>query len=230
VQTILSLLFEQIDAVVLDYSTSMVSNSATARQCGFVIALGFTSILLPFYRELERRINAPDVVADQNTLGRLLLLRNQARDMARLGARHLAKGIGYLPPLTHHTHTHWLHLAAWAEFCLDEAEVSLTVSPEDIHALQVCVLALCLLAYKILTSTDSRSRIAAEVNVVGYSVDLTPYAALVERLQGYMSSHRTPAGQSSLLSDIFLPPDNDWLDRFSGEGRTMSGLDFDIFT
>ncbi|KAJ7243350.1 hypothetical protein C8J57DRAFT_63952 [Mycena rebaudengoi] len=126
VQTILSLLFEQIDAVVLDYltSTSIVSNGVTARRCGFAIALSFTSILLPFYRELERRINAPDVVADQNTLGRLLLLRNQARDMARLGARHLAKGIGYLPPLTHHTHTHWLHLAAWAEFCLDEAEVS----------------------------------------------------------------------------------------------------------
>ncbi|KAJ7279305.1 hypothetical protein C8J57DRAFT_132202 [Mycena rebaudengoi] len=209
VQTILSLLFEQIDAVVLDYSTSMVSNSATARQCGFAIALGFTSILLPFYRELERRINAPDVATDQNTLGRLFLLCNQARNMACLGARHLAKGIGYLPPLTHHTHTQWLYLTAWAEFCLDEAGASLAVSPEDIHALEV---------------------IAAEVNVVGYSVDLTPYAALVERLQGYISSHRTPVGQSSLLSDIFLPTDNDWLDRFSGEGGTMSGLNFDIFT
>ncbi|KAJ7267961.1 hypothetical protein C8J57DRAFT_1510065 [Mycena rebaudengoi] len=135
-RTILSLLFEQACAAVLNYlpSTSTVLNGVGALS---------VDTTMPSHKcvRSDRR--------HQNTHERLLLLRNQARSMALLGACSLAKGLGYLPLLMYHTHTHWHFPAAWAEFCLEEADTSLV---EDIHALEV---------------------IAAALNEVGYSVDLS---------------------------------------------------------
>jgi hypothetical protein len=148
-QSIVAFLIEKIDATLLDpmASTSMVLNGvgttsvdATVRLCAFGITLGFTGILLPFYRELEHRINTADVtVRTQHTHGRLLLIRNQTREMVLDGARTFAKGIRYLPPFAHQTHLQWLFLAAWAEFCLDETDASAVVSPEDIEVLETYV-------------------------------------------------------------------------------------------
>ncbi|KAJ7275726.1 hypothetical protein C8J57DRAFT_1505037 [Mycena rebaudengoi] len=155
IQTILSLLIEQVDAALLESLTSVnmpyngvSTNSvdAVVRLCGFVAILGFTGILLPFYRELERRINVSD--------------------NATAHIHTLAKGLGYLPRAAHMTHVLWHFLAEWAEFCLDEADAPVVVVPEDTHVL--------------LKAT------AAELNDIGYSLDLTPHAGLVERLQGYM--------------------------------------------
>ncbi|KAJ7275737.1 hypothetical protein C8J57DRAFT_1714294 [Mycena rebaudengoi] len=224
IQTILSLLIEQVDAALLESLTSVnmpyngvSTNSvdAVVRLCGFVTILGFTGILLPFYRELERRINVSynATAHSQHACGRLLLLRNQAREMSLHAARSLAKGLGYLPRLAHMTHMLWLFLAEWAEFCLDEADAPIVVAPEDMHVLL--------------------KAIAAELNNIGYSLDLTPHAGLVERLQGYISGHRAPAAGSSLdlLSDGAFPLlDDSWMDFLSGEGGTVNGLDLDILT
>jgi hypothetical protein len=211
------------------------SVDAVVRLCGFVTILGFTGILLPFYRELERRINVSynATAHSQHACGRLLLLRNQAREMSLHAARSLAKGLGYLPRLAHMTHMLWLFLAEWAEFCLDEADAPIVVAPEDMHVLLKAYVFRLLAQKYIIIGPTLPTRIAAELNNIGYSLDLTPHAGLVERLQGYISGHRAPAAGSSLdlLSDGAFPLlDDSWMDFLSGEGGTVNGLDLDILT
>ncbi|KAJ7290340.1 hypothetical protein C8J57DRAFT_340486 [Mycena rebaudengoi] len=197
-QSILSILLEPVDAMVLTSSPPMsgvyyngtgCTVDATARECGFNLVIGFTDILLPFYRELELRVNADNAAGfTENTHARLLLLRKQTHRMAVLGARLFGKAIGYLPPLVHKAHTQWFALAAWAEFCLDEANASIVPFPEHIKVLEAIV---------------------SKLNEVGYSLDLSPYADLIGRLEGYTSAHRNPTFERSLPSD-FIPIHNTW--------------------
>jgi hypothetical protein len=99
------------------YNGTGCNVNATARECGFNLVIGFTDILLPFYRELELRVNADSAAGfNEHTHARLLLLRKQTHRMAVLGARLFRKAIGYLPPLVHKAHAQWFALAAWAEF------------------------------------------------------------------------------------------------------------------
>ncbi|KAJ7290446.1 hypothetical protein C8J57DRAFT_1275901 [Mycena rebaudengoi] len=188
-QSILSILLEPVDTMVLTSSPPMsgvfyngahCTVNSMARACGFSLVIGFTDILLPFYRELELRVNADNTAgSNKHAHARLLLLRNQAHEMAVLGARLFGKAIGYLPPLVHRAHTQWVSFAAWAEFCLDEANGSVVPFPEHIEVLEA---------------------IASKLNEVGYSLDLSPYAGLIKRLEGYISGYRNPTFERSLPS------------------------------
>ncbi|KAJ7267333.1 hypothetical protein C8J57DRAFT_1717722 [Mycena rebaudengoi] len=120
-QSILSILLEPLDTMILcspppdDAVFNGVGSTviASARACGFSIVLGFTQLLLPFYRELEWRTNAADAaVGNQYSHARLLLLRNQMHETVVVGAGLFGKGIGYLPPMVHQAHTQWAALAA----------------------------------------------------------------------------------------------------------------------
>ncbi|KAJ7290429.1 hypothetical protein C8J57DRAFT_1275878 [Mycena rebaudengoi] len=191
-QGILSILLEPLDAMILSspplsdavFNGVRSSAAAAARACGFGIVLGFTGLLLPFYRELERRTSAADAaVGNQYSHARLLILRNQTHEMVVLSAGLFGKGVGYLPPMVHQAHTYWAALAAWAEFCLDDADVSIVHSTQHLKVLE---------------------EIAAKLNEVGYSLDLSPYAGLIHRLEGYISAYRIPALDRSLQgSDLY---------------------------
>ncbi|KAJ7279625.1 hypothetical protein C8J57DRAFT_1570560, partial [Mycena rebaudengoi] len=69
-QSILSLLLEPVDAMVLTSSPPMsgvyyndtgCTVNATARECSLNLVIGFMDLLLPFNRELELRLNADNV-------------------------------------------------------------------------------------------------------------------------------------------------------------------------
>lgn len=150
IQSILSILLEPVDAMLATSSPPICGTffngvgstvNGTVRACGFSLVVGFTDIILPFYRELELRVNAANAEgANQHTHARLLLLRNQTHEMTVLGARLFGKAIAYLPPLVHQIHTQWVSLAAWAEFCLEEANVSIVPFPQHIKVLEAYVL------------------------------------------------------------------------------------------
>ncbi|KAJ7205666.1 hypothetical protein C8J57DRAFT_1734606 [Mycena rebaudengoi] len=201
-QSVLSILLEPLDATILCSPSSLDAGfngvggsvTATARACGFGIIIGFTGLLLPFYRELERRTNAADAaMGNQHSHARLLVLRNQTHEMVVLSAALFGKGVSYLPPMVHQAHRHWAALAAWVEFCLDEADVTIVPFPQHLKVLET---------------------IAAKLNEIGYSVDLSPYAGLIQRMEGYISAHHIPAFERSLQSSDFIPINNSWGEDF----------------
>ncbi|KAJ7119728.1 hypothetical protein C8R44DRAFT_878130 [Mycena epipterygia] len=119
--------------------------------------VGFTGLVLPFYRELELR-GTDDAQQNPRTRERMRMLRTQAHEMAVLGGRGLARGLRYLSRI-HYTPVLWSNLYQWAEFCADEADAT----PECARDLQT---------------------MADELKFMGYSLDFTmPQAAmLIQRL------------------------------------------------
>jgi hypothetical protein len=210
-QGILSILLEPLDAMILSspplsdavFNGVRSSAAAAARACGFGIVLGFTGLLLPFYRELERRTSAADAaVGNQYSHARLLILRNQTHEMVVLSAGLFGKGVGYLPPMVHQAHTYWAALAAWAEFCLDDADVSIVHSTQHLKVLEEY--ASSPFSTVVESTLNLYLRIAAKLNEVGYSLDLSPYAGLIHRLESYISAYRIPALDRSLQgSDLY---------------------------
>ncbi|KAJ7205658.1 hypothetical protein C8J57DRAFT_369441 [Mycena rebaudengoi] len=195
-RSIHTIILEPLDALILcspptvDATLTGVGSNLTAT-CGFGIVLGFTELLLPFYRELQRRTNAANTaVGNEHSHAPLVLLRNQTHEMVVLAAGLFGKGLRYLPPMVHHAHTQWASLAAWAEFCLDEVDDSVVPFAQHLQMLET---------------------IAAKLNEIGYSLDLSPYTGLIQRLEDYISAQRIPAfersPQSSSESD-FIPIKN----------------------
>ncbi|KAF7345294.1 Zn(2)-C6 fungal-type domain-containing protein [Mycena sanguinolenta] len=84
----------------------------------YVLTLAFSGLVLPFYRELQYRENRS--TDDTLHVQRLRVLREQAHDVAVLGAREFARGIRYLPKI-HHLPFQWPIVLAWAEFMVEEA-------------------------------------------------------------------------------------------------------------
>ncbi|KAF8209200.1 hypothetical protein K438DRAFT_1754241 [Mycena galopus ATCC 62051] len=164
----------------------------TARACAYGLIVGFISLALPFFRELERR-------ADEGAgarRARMQLFRAQARDIAGQGVHELARALRYLPPL-HCAPLAWrLIVYPWAEFCVESAPGNL----EDL---------------------DDLETITNELKMIGYSLDVlsVPHATqLIERLEAYLGKSTSTLLQqpaedflnSSELADLFLPLEQPW--------------------
>ncbi|KAJ7904210.1 hypothetical protein B0H13DRAFT_2024956 [Mycena leptocephala] len=104
---------------------------STARVCAHTLVVGFVSLALPFYRELELRGDD----AEPRGRERMRLFRLQAREMVVLGVRELARTVGYLP-MVYYTPMNWRIICSWAEFCLECPSESAT-------DLRTCVNYLC---------------------------------------------------------------------------------------
>ncbi|KAJ7777708.1 hypothetical protein DFH07DRAFT_1056474 [Mycena maculata] len=180
--SILSLLLNHIDATLApavdDHALLRVNSSveAVVRLCAYTIGLSFASLVLPFYSEVIQRD-----VSDLRTYERIQILRAQARDMAVLGARELARAIRYLPAL-HYTPIDAEMVLAWAEFYAEDMDERGSVTPESARDLETLVGELKLLGY----SLDAFS--ARNVN------------ALIQRLEGHVHpSSRTFSIPGDLL-------------------------------
>ncbi|KAJ7431607.1 hypothetical protein FB451DRAFT_1573681 [Mycena latifolia] len=171
------------------------------RRAASGILLGFPGLALPLHRELEARAAESHASSESaHTEARMRLLRMQVRETAALGARELARGIRYLPPI-HYPYIPWRTLRDYAHFALDEAESAQIASPDQIRDLET---------------------FAGEIGLVGYSLDLysTPQnAALVARLSAYIANANANASRSAgafdpedVLANMFLPLDQGWLD------------------
>ncbi|CAK5278724.1 unnamed protein product [Mycena citricolor] len=212
---ILSLLLERVDAALTSSSDSsppapFLLDSANidvaARSAAYGAVFGFAGLVLPFYRELEARetTDSPSAHSDQ-TRDRLRVLRKQARDMACLGAREIARAVRYLPEV-HFTPVHWSTIYAWAEFCLEEADASSSVSSEQ---------------------AEDYSTIVRELKLLGYSLDSAsspPALGTIERLEGHVATAQSgfiaapppPARyffDPTTLTHIYLPLETPWPDQ-----------------
>ncbi|KAJ7908505.1 hypothetical protein B0H13DRAFT_2016524 [Mycena leptocephala] len=103
------------------------SVDSTVRVCAYSLVVGFVSLALPFYRELELRGDD----AEPHVRERMRLFRLQAREMVVLGVREIARVLGYLP-MVHYTPMNWRIICSWAEFCLE-------CPPESATDLKTCV-------------------------------------------------------------------------------------------
>ncbi|KAF8205216.1 hypothetical protein K438DRAFT_1818744 [Mycena galopus ATCC 62051] len=165
--SILSLLLVHIDRVPTLPGTA-----------AYIVCLGFSGVVLPFYREVQYRENSNDDISSQNesTRKRLRFLREQAYQMAVLGGREMARGLRYLAKI-HYLPFHWPTVLAWAEFVAEEA---------DAHPLS-------------LQAVRDLETFANELKLLGYSLDVvstTQASALIERLDGHVDQ---------ALVALFLP-------------------------
>jgi hypothetical protein len=178
------------------------SVDSTVRVCAYSLVVGFVSLALPFYRELELRGDD----AEPHVRERMRLFRLQAREMVVLGVREIARVLGYLP-MVHYTPMNWRIICSWAEFCLE-------CPPESATDLKTCVnLYLCSL---VCTDCLTAHRIANEMKLMGYSLDIfsSPHATeLIGRLDGYQDQLTWPFQDffnSADLEDLFLPLEQPW--------------------
>ncbi|KAJ7119730.1 hypothetical protein C8R44DRAFT_982384 [Mycena epipterygia] len=167
--SILSLMLDRIDTVISSATSRNRSQNqaiflgdspnieSIARACAYGAIVGFTGLVLPFYRELELR-GTDDAQQNLRTRERMRVLRTQVHEMTTVGGRALARGLRYLPTI-HYTPVLWSNLYQWAEFCADEADAT----PECARDLQT---------------------MADELKFMGYSLDFSmPQAAtLIQRL------------------------------------------------
>lgn len=131
-QSIGAHLLDQVEAALASVDAGILLTINTepapvARRCAYGIGLGFAVLVLPFFRELTARGAG------------LGMLHAQARKLAALGARTLARTLRLLPPL-HYTIVHADTVLAWAEFCATgDADV-------DARDLETCVIQLPIFA------------------------------------------------------------------------------------
>ncbi|KAJ6624421.1 hypothetical protein B0H10DRAFT_738999 [Mycena sp. CBHHK59/15] len=206
--SVLLLLLDRVDTTIRTYpaaerptgfgslGTNMV---ATARACSFGYTLGFASVVIALDRELQYRdtIGRGRFSPGQHP-ERMSSLRKQVRDMAHLGARVFAKGLRYLPNSMPRTHMQWRVVHTWAEFCLNEADATMMLSPDDLELLET---------------------ILNELKIMGYAADFPASTnALVELLDGYVCANRSPAPVGmTAMSGTFLPMGTCWMENFPAE-------------
>ncbi|KAJ7115424.1 hypothetical protein C8R44DRAFT_794631 [Mycena epipterygia] len=194
VHSVLSLLLDRVDAAI-----TSVTNDRTpflldgtnvdriARACAYGATLGFTELVLPFYRELEQR----STVGEPRMRERMQLLRTQAHQLATLGARAFVRTIRLLPAI-HYTFGQWRSVYAWAEFCATEMDRG----PERIRDLET---------------------LANELKLMGYSLDIfsAPQSvALIQRLGGQVDA-ADPSPPSAFFDpeilDMLSSLDDSWM-------------------
>lgn len=115
----------------------------TARACGYGIIIGFVSLVLPFYRELERRADE----GESQVRERMQLFRAQARSITVLGLRQLVRALRFLPRM-HYMPLNWRFIYPWAEFCAETV-------PENIADFETCVVRsfpFCLFGFKLASN------------------------------------------------------------------------------
>ncbi|KAF8209199.1 hypothetical protein K438DRAFT_1960932 [Mycena galopus ATCC 62051] len=153
-----------------------------ARACGLII--GFISLVLPFYRELELRGDEGEPCARR---ARMQLFRTQARDIAVQGLHELARALRYLLPLHCAPFVWRLVIYPWAEFYLKSA-------PENIEDLETITTELKMIGYSldVPQATQLIERLKA------YLSKSTPPHPQEEFLN------------SAELADLFLPLEQPW--------------------
>ncbi|KAJ6470294.1 hypothetical protein DFH09DRAFT_1380817 [Mycena vulgaris] len=197
IHAILSRLLEHADTALLsspppnDTPILIDNDEGLLRRCMTGLGLSFASLALALHCELDRRHRISTENVSAHTLERLRLLRHQAREMAALGARELARGIRYLPAL-HLPQMHYHTLRSYAQFALNQAEAAPVLSHDQVRDLE----------------THS---IAGELTLAGYSLDLVSSpenASLVERLARYIGNPSLPPqifDAGDMLPDMFSP-------------------------
>ncbi|KAJ7038988.1 hypothetical protein C8F04DRAFT_1088150 [Mycena alexandri] len=149
------------------------------------LVMGFTSLVLPVYRELEFRVNKDD--PDDHTRERMTLLIAQTREMMGLAVRELARSVRCLPSVHY---SPLLRLLSYAQFALEDAEVAPMRDP-----LRVADLA----------------TIAGQISIVAYSHEFTsPEVALLQRLDRYLEN---PVVESEFINPQSLGMPGDLLDQ-----------------
>ncbi|KAJ7480651.1 hypothetical protein FB451DRAFT_152126 [Mycena latifolia] len=189
---IVELLLDRVDASIsgtTDVSPFFHDRATTdsmARACAYGLIIGFTSLILPFYRELERRATEAQTPRARERMG---LLRAQAHAAAARGAHEFARAIRYLPRV-HYAPMHWGTVYAWAEFCAEDIGAEGT-APSDLET------------------------VANELKLMGYSLDFSAprAAALIARLDGCIgtSTSAAPTFFDPAVLDMFLPLEDGWM-------------------
>ncbi|KAJ6470296.1 hypothetical protein DFH09DRAFT_1221101 [Mycena vulgaris] len=169
-------------------------------RCATGIVFGFAGLALSLHQELESRALPPSIADIPGSSGheqeRMRLLQKQARDMAALGAREVARAIRYRPPI-HSPYIKWSMLHDYTQFALEQAEAEPFISYERLRDLET---------------------FAGEIKLFGYSLDIlssSQNSSLVNRLAFYLgSSARGPQffEPDSALTDMYFPVDQRWFD------------------
>ncbi|KAF8197728.1 hypothetical protein K438DRAFT_1759853 [Mycena galopus ATCC 62051] len=180
-------------------------SSNTVRGCAYGIIMGFTGLVLPLYRELEKRQNVDTGARDLASSyahDRMRLLRAQAHQITVIAVRELARAIRYLSAV-HFVPVQRKTVCDYVRFALDDAEGTVVVEPDRVRDLQT---------------------ISDQLSLAGYSQDLfsdQETALLVQRLDRYIAMAPRPAGAELLhhfnldpdpmLTDLLLPFDQAWM-------------------
>ncbi|KAJ6465384.1 hypothetical protein C8R45DRAFT_1022999 [Mycena sanguinolenta] len=183
----------------------------TARSCGYGIIVGFVSLVLPLYRELELRCNEE---GDPRKRERMRLLRMQAREMVVTGLHEFTRVLQY-SPLLHYTPVNWRFLYPCAEFCIEAAA-------DNKDDLEIIVKELKIMGYSLDVFSSPQ------------------VTQLIERLEAYLrkptSAFQEDFLNSAELADLFLPLEQPWMGSpketfFDGmQGGSGSGFHFNEFT
>ncbi|KAJ7115414.1 hypothetical protein C8R44DRAFT_223654 [Mycena epipterygia] len=193
IHSVLSMLLDRVDAVITSATDDRTpflidgnKNERVARAAAYGAIVGFTDLVLPFYRELEYR----SATGEPRVRERIQLLRTQAYELATLGARAFARAIRFLPPI-HYAPEHARSVYAWAEFYAAEEDLG----PDRARDLET---------------------LANELKFMGYLMDVfsAPQSvALIQRLGGEVNADPSPdsAFFDPELLDMFLSGDPAWM-------------------
>lgn len=105
----------------------------------------FAVLTLPLYRELRRRqsVNSAGMASGElvskRSWDRLEGLVKQSQEMARQGARTVAKTLNNIPSLPHISHLGVQNIKHWVDTLLEEAQETVPTPPEVETALKLCV-------------------------------------------------------------------------------------------
>ncbi|KAF7290571.1 hypothetical protein MIND_01297200 [Mycena indigotica] len=205
-QSIVLCLLDRIDAVLLSSLPAAVQSqtkgapipqptvciidntsvTGAARVAAYTLVVGFTSLVLSLYRELEYRETADAdlvgaghsattrihtavgfIATDDRTRKRLRLMHDQTREMAVTAGRLFVRGLRYLPRL-HYAPSLGATVCAWAEFCLEGAEVR-AIEEEEMSNLITLQRELWLLSYSLDMPQSTAlllDRVAAQLRLV----------------------------------------------------------------
>jgi len=165
------------------------------RACAFAMSVGFTSLVLALYKEIEHRVST-----DQPTLQnrwhqeRMGVLQRQVHEMTSLAASDVARTLQLLPSLPYLAHVEWSSIQDWIEFCLADAAATGTVEPDRVKFFETLISAL---------------------KLFGYSWDIPRSAELIGRMEACIAQHKAASelSSNSALAHLF-PYENSWTGMF----------------
>ncbi|KAJ6540291.1 hypothetical protein B0H19DRAFT_1175381 [Mycena capillaripes] len=180
-------------AFVLDYKSE---GSSLVRGCAFGSIIGFTELVIPFYRVLKLRVDEGDIAPHARERMRLLL--TQTHEMVGLALRELARGfrMRYVP-VVRYLPVQRTSMHDYAQFALEEAEATSVVEPDRVRDL---------------------ATIAQQLGMAGYWTDLSSspkLAFLIERIDRYVENATRPVDlfdPDNMLADLLPPLDqHEWI-------------------
>ncbi|KAJ7626666.1 hypothetical protein DFH06DRAFT_735945 [Mycena polygramma] len=181
------------------------SEEDNLRSCVFAMSVGFTSLVICLYREIEYRASTEVSKTQTRWLQeRTAVLQRQVHEMASVTVTDVARTLQLLPSLSHLTHLGWGSIHEWSQFCLTAALTTGSVPPARVQVFESLIAAL---------------------KLFGYSWDIPRSSELIEQMEACVAQHKASHLSPNLALVPMLPFDNSWTGMFGLEQCDLDTFD-----